>query len=83
MQPMWTRPCALCLALGLAGRRLAQEKKHNLLVIGQSKGYQHEAVSPAMVTLYNLGRLRAVGTRISGPIARPSPRSPSRWGARI
>ena len=29
---------------------------HNLLVIGQSKGYQHESISTAMVTLYNLGR---------------------------
>ena len=28
----------------------------NLLVIGQSKGYQHEAISTAMVTLYELGR---------------------------
>ena len=27
-----------------------------LLVIGQSKGYQHEAISTAMATLYNLGR---------------------------
>ncbi len=34
----------------------AQEKKRNLLVIGQSKGYQHDSVSTAMVTLYNLGR---------------------------
>lgn len=30
--------------------------KHNLLFIGQAKGYQHEAISTAMVTLYNLGR---------------------------
>src|SRR6266699_344562 len=34
----------------------AQEKKRRLLVIGQSKGYQHESISTAMVTLYNLGR---------------------------
>ncbi len=30
--------------------------KHNLLFIGQAKGYQHEAISTAMATLYNLGR---------------------------
>src|SRR5205814_2529033 len=28
----------------------------NLLVIGQAKGYQHEAISTAMATLYDLGR---------------------------
>ncbi len=33
----------------------AQPRKKNLLVIGRSKGYQHEAISTAMVTLYNLG----------------------------
>jgi type 1 glutamine amidotransferase len=35
---------------------LAQEKKRSLLIVGQSKGYQHESISTAMVTLYNLGR---------------------------
>jgi hypothetical protein len=30
--------------------------KRNLLIMGQSKGYQHEAISTAMVTLYNIGR---------------------------
>jgi type 1 glutamine amidotransferase len=34
----------------------AQVPKKSLLVIGQSKGYQHESISTAMVTLYNLGR---------------------------
>jgi type 1 glutamine amidotransferase len=34
----------------------AEEKKRNLLVIGQSKGYQHDSISTAMATLYNLGR---------------------------
>ena len=33
-----------------------QERKRNLLFIGQSKGYQHESISTAMVTLFNLGR---------------------------
>jgi type 1 glutamine amidotransferase len=35
-----------------------QETKttRRLLVIGQSKGYQHDSVSTAMATLYNLGR---------------------------
>jgi uncharacterized protein len=34
----------------------AETPKRNLLFIGQAKGYQHEAISTAMVTLYNLGR---------------------------
>jgi hypothetical protein len=33
-----------------------EEKKRRLLVIGQSKGFQHDSISTAMVTLYNLGR---------------------------
>jgi len=48
----------LVLALGLAGAASAQETtpKRKLLFVGQSKGYQHESISTAMVTLYNLGR---------------------------
>jgi type 1 glutamine amidotransferase len=46
----------LIVAFGLAIPAIAQEKKRNLLFIGQSKGYQHESISTAMVTLYNLGR---------------------------
>jgi len=34
----------------------AETPKRNLLFIGQAKGYQHEATSTAMATLYNLGR---------------------------
>src|SRR5262245_63905218 len=30
--------------------------KRNVLFIGQAKGYQHEAISSAMATFYNLGR---------------------------
>ncbi len=53
----WSRYIlALVLGLATAGTAFSQEKKRNLLVIGQSKGYQHESVSTAMVTLYNLGR---------------------------
>ena len=54
----------LCWAMVLtnsvpSGTLLAQTPeppKRNLLFIGQAKGYQHEAISTAMVTLYNLGR---------------------------
>ena len=48
---------ALALVFAVAGVAPSQEKrKRRLLVIGQSKGYQHESISTAMVTLYNLGR---------------------------
>jgi type 1 glutamine amidotransferase len=55
---MRPNPFALTLILtfSLAAAAPAQEKKRNLLFIGQSKGYQHESISTAMVTLYNLGR---------------------------
>src|SRR5262245_3802675 len=33
-----------------------ERPKRQLLFIGQAKGYQHEAISAAMVTFYNLGR---------------------------
>src|SRR5258708_10410865 len=33
-----------------------EKKKRRLLVIGQSKGYQHDSISTAMATLYNLGK---------------------------
>jgi uncharacterized protein len=44
------------LALELVAPASAQAPKKRLLVVGQSKGYQHESISTAMVTLYNLGR---------------------------
>ena len=46
------------LGVGTTADRTAQDttKKRKLLVIGQSKGYQHDSVSTAMATLYNLGR---------------------------
>ena len=50
--------CAFIM-LGFSSTLSAQEpakRTRNLLIIGQSKGYQHEAISTAMVTLYNLGR---------------------------
>ena len=55
---MTTLRHALTLALVLAAAHAArgEERKRNLLVIGQSKGYQHDAVSTAMATLYDLGR---------------------------
>jgi uncharacterized protein len=50
------RTLALTLLLAIAGTAAGQEEKRRLLVVGQAKGYQHESISTAMVTLYNLGR---------------------------
>jgi hypothetical protein len=46
----------MAISLGVANAACAQEKQRRLLVIGQSKGYQHDSISTAMATLYNLGR---------------------------
>jgi hypothetical protein len=53
----------MCLLLSdtfyFSGNSLAQgaeTPRRNLLFIGQAKGYQHESISTAMATLYNLGR---------------------------
>ena len=70
------RALVLFVLLGLASAAAAQDhpKKRKLLFIGQSKGYQHDSVSTAMATLYNLGRSTALGTPISEPTALPSPK---------
>jgi uncharacterized protein len=56
------RSLVLFIILGLASVAAAQDqpKKRKLLFIGQSKGYQHDSVSTAMATLYNLGRSTAL-----------------------
>ena len=50
MRPI-ARILTLLLILAVAGPTFGQERKKRLLVIGQSKGYQHESISTAMVTL--------------------------------
>ena len=52
------RSLVLFIVLGLSSAAAAQDqpKKRKLLFIGQSKGYQHDSVSTAMATLFNLGR---------------------------
>ncbi len=47
---------ALAVVLGLTAPAPPKAGRKRLLIIGQSKGYQHEAISTAMVTLYNLGK---------------------------
>ena len=46
----------LSISSGTVLGQAPEKPKRNLLFIGQAKGYQHEAISTAMATLYNLGR---------------------------
>lgn len=53
------RAALLVLAVALGARCFAQSEQHpkkHLLVIGEEKGYRHEAVSHAMATIERLGR---------------------------
>jgi uncharacterized protein len=72
------------LILGTAGAALAQEKtaKRNLLFIGQSKGYQHDSVSTAMATLYNLGRSSGRWNTFLRTDCTAITKKPLKWGAR-
>src|SRR4029078_8898679 len=53
-----------------------------LLVIGQAKGYQHESVSAAMVTLYNLGRASGRWETPFRTDCTAITRKPLKWGAK-
>jgi len=73
LEQRYGRPLAVVLALAavvamlaIAGTAPAQEKKRRLLVIGQSKGYQHESISTAMVTPGDAVRNIAGGPNSSG-----------------
>jgi type 1 glutamine amidotransferase len=78
-----TRPIlALTLILGLAGAASAQERKRNLLVIGQSKGYQHDTVSTAMATLYDLGRESERWSTFFRTDCTAVTKKPLKWGAK-
>jgi uncharacterized protein len=70
------------LGLALSGTAAAQDKKRNLLIIGQSKGYQHDAVSTAMVTLYNLGRHSGRWNTYFRTDCTAITKKPLKWGAK-
>src|SRR5262249_25513175 len=59
-----------------------EEKKRRLLVIGQSKGYQHESISTAMVTLYNLGRSSKSWDTLFWTDCANITKKPLKWGAK-
>ncbi|AGA31349.1 ThuA domain-containing protein [Singulisphaera acidiphila] len=72
----------LALTLSVASSLRAEEKKKNLLVIGQSKGYQHESISTAMVTLYNLGRSAGQWNTYFRTDCTAITKKPLKWGAK-
>src|SRR6266436_1103087 len=79
---------ALVIALittAFSGTLLAQtaeKPKRNLLFIGQAKGYQHEAISTAMATLYNLGRSSGLWNTQLRTDCTAITRKPLKWEAK-
>ncbi len=73
---------AVSLIVALAVPASAQERKRRLLVIGQSKGYQHEAIPTAMVTLYNLGRSTGEWDTDFRTDCTAITKKPLKWGAK-
>jgi type 1 glutamine amidotransferase len=73
---------ALVFCVILPVSAAAQEKKRNLLIVGQSKGYQHDSVSTAMVTLYNLGRSSKQWNTYLRTDCTAITKKPLKWGAK-
>jgi hypothetical protein len=72
----------MAIALAVASGALAQEKKRRLLVIGQSQGYEHDSISTAMATLYNLGRRSHGWDTYFRTDCRAVTKRPRKWGAK-
>src|SRR5947207_6138167 len=60
----------------------AESPKRNLLFIGQAKGYQHEAISTAMATLYNLGRSSGLWNTVLRTDCTAITKKPLKWEAK-
>jgi type 1 glutamine amidotransferase len=76
------RALVLLVVAAIAAGAAGPEKKRNLLIIGQSKGYQHESVSTAMVTLYNLGRSSGKWNTYFRTDCAAITKKPLKWGAK-
>jgi len=74
-------PLTLTLLLAVAGTAAGQETRR-LLVVGQAKGYQHESISTAMVTLYNLGRGQGKWETVFRTDCAAITKKPLKYGAR-
>jgi type 1 glutamine amidotransferase len=72
----------MILGAGLAAPAGAQEKPRRLLFVGQSKGYQHESISTAMATLYDLGRRSGKWDTVLRTDCTAITKKPLKWGAK-
>jgi uncharacterized protein len=72
----------LAVSLGAVNAAFAEEQKRRLLVIGQSKGYQHDSISTAMATLYNLGRASHQWDTFFRTDCTAITKKPLKWGAK-
>jgi uncharacterized protein len=70
------------VSLVIANTASAEEKRRRLLIIGQSKGYQHESISTAMATLYNLGRASGRWDTVFRTDCTAITKKPLKWGAK-
>lgn len=78
----WKPALTIVLVLATAGTAAAQERKRRLLFIGQSKGYQHEAIPTAMVTLYQLGKTSGRWETDFRTDCTALTKKPLKWGAK-
>ena len=60
----------------------AAKPKLNLLFIGQAKGYQHEAISTAMATFYNLGCSSGLWNTVLRTDCTAITKKPLKWEAK-
>src|SRR5262249_49355589 len=72
----------LAVGLGVANATFAQAKPRRLLVIGQSKGYEHDSISTAMATLYNIGRRSQLWETFFRTDCAAITKKPRKWGAK-
>ena len=73
---------AVIILLALSTCALADEKKRNLLIIGQAKGYQHDSISSAMATLYNIGRTSGKWNTVFKTDCTSITKKPLKWGTK-
>src|SRR6266404_215655 len=77
------RFAVLIVLLAVAsGAAAAEEKQRNLLIIGQSKGYQHDAISSAMATLYDVGRTSGKWNTVFKTDCTSVTKKPLKWGTK-
>jgi type 1 glutamine amidotransferase len=72
----------ITLSLATSLPTFAQEKKKNLLIIGQAKGYQHDSITDAMATLYNIGRASGKWETTFRTDCKNITKKPLKWGAK-